>query len=608
MALLVLAFSVAASAQSVDEIKASADYLWGEGRGETNREADNEALQDLISKISLSVESDFESIDTEVQHSAHDFDSHSAVKMVLRTYSQATLQNTERLLLSDEPDARVFRYVRRSEVEKIFASRKAKLDDMLLRAAEAEAEGKLDDALRNCYWAYALLQSIPAHNTLADADGRLLINSIPDRMHAIFSGIRVASTRTDGDVVELQILYKGQPVTGLDYTYWDGMDWGMLCSARDGRGLMELRPGVKMENPRIKCEYEYVGESHIDKEIASVVEVMKGRIFKDATIFVDAKASADASPAQVPASAQSGTAAVTSQSGGAAVAAAAPRSTLTLLEGEEATPYARVMERVVNAIRTHDYASVNDCFTPDGQKIFDSLIHYGNARIMGEPDLQYFPIRTDEVVCRSLPICFSFQNNSRRFVENITFTFNGEGLIDCIAFGLDEKAADDILRHAQWGDVARKTLNEFLENYKTAYALKRWDYLNSIFDEHAVIISGKVVTRATTSTGDGQVFFANNKYVQQTRKTKDEYMRDLRRSFDSKEYINIHFGENDVVKAGAGGEVYGIQIQQDYFSNNYGDSGYLFLMVDLNNPKEPIIKVRVWNPERDPDFKGINSF
>lgn len=55
-----------------------------------------------------------------------------------------------------------------------------------------------------------------------------------------------------------------------------------------------------------------------------------------------------------------------------------------------------------------------------------------------------------------------------------------------------------------------------------------------------------------------------------------------------------------MVKAGRGGEVYGIQIKQDYYSTNYGDTGYLFLMVDLNNPDEPIIKVRTWQEEPDP--------
>ena len=29
-------------------------------------------------------------------------------------------------------------------------------------------------------------------------------------------------------------------------------------------------------------------------------------------------------------------------------------------------------------------------------------------------------------------------------------------------------------------------------------------------------------------------------------------------------------------------------------------------MVDLNNPKEPIIHVRTWQPEKDPDFGLID--
>ena len=32
------------------------------------------------------------------------------------------------------------------------------------------------------------------------------------------------------------------------------------------------------------------------------------------------------------------------------------------------------------------------------------------------------------------------------------------------------------------------------------------------------------------------------------------------------------------------------------------DKGYLFLEVDVNNPKQPIIKVRTWQPEKDPNF------
>jgi hypothetical protein len=57
-----------------------------------------------------------------------------------------------------------------------------------------------------------------------------------------------------------------------------------------------------------------------------------------------------------------------------------------------------------------------------------------------------------------------------------------------------------------------------------------------------------------------------------------------------------------VVKQGKGGELYSIQIEQDYYSSNYGDHGYLMLMDDMNDADQPLIKVRTWQPERDPKF------
>lgn len=81
-----------------------------------------------------------------------------------------------------------------------------------------------------------------------------------------------------------------------------------------------------------------------------------------------------------------------------------------------------------------------------------------------------------------------------------------------------------------------------------------------------------------------------------------EYIRNLAMCFASNEFVNIRFANNDVIKLGKGGEMYAIQISQDYYSTNYGDKGYLFLIVDINNPKQPLIKVRTWQPEKDPNF------
>lgn len=85
-------------------------------------------------------------------------------------------------------------------------------------------------------------------------------------------------------------------------------------------------------------------------------------------------------------------------------------------------------------------------------------------------------------------------------------------------------------------------------------------------------------------------------------KTKGEYMAQLEKCFASNEFVNINFADNDVQKAAFGGNTFGIQIKQDYHSEHYGDQGYLFLFVDLNEADKPVIKIRTWQPERNADI------
>lgn len=158
------------------------------------------------------------------------------------------------------------------------------------------------------------------------------------------------------------------------------------------------------------------------------------------------------------------------------------------------------------------------------------------------------------------------------------------------------------MNQTAWGDTVKNVLINFLEGYKTAYALKRYDYISSIFSDDALIITGSVLRHSVV----GERRPMDRHVVKYTRQTKQEYMKKLQYIFKSNEFINIRFADNQIRKSGVGGEVYGIQIKQDYFSSSYGDTGYLFLMVDLNNPEEPLIHVRTWQPEKDPDFGLID--
>jgi hypothetical protein len=138
----------------------------------------------------------------------------------------------------------------------------------------------------------------------------------------------------------------------------------------------------------------------------------------------------------------------------------------------------------------------------------------------------------------------------------------------------------------------------FLESYKTAYALRRLDYLDKIFSNDALIITGSVVS----SAGYGELQPKQLQHVKYTRQTKSQYLKNLQRTMMSNEYINIHFAENTVKKS-TGKEIYGIQIKQDYFSSSYGDTGYLFLLLDLEKPQQPVVKVRAWQPDLDPTIQ-----
>ena len=596
MLLLPLTSLAQTAEERAEQMKANAEYICGEGWGDTYNSADQAALADLISKISLNISNSFE-IKEEEFNTNSSFDSKTAITSVMNSYAQATLTNTFNLVISNTPQTHVLRYIRKSEVNKIFDERKEKVFDYVRSVMRAEEKAKIDDALRNYYWAFAMVRSLQYPNSVKmtiDGVQRLLVTWIPQQIEEIMSNLSTKIASKDGNEINLFIKYKGEPVTSLDYTYFDGQTWSNLYSAKDGMGIVELRPGVEINSLQLKYEYEYADQCQIDKELESVMQLFKGTSFKNASVYINNldKKSAVSSEAK-----KEFEKSVKTES-------AANLETLSKVENEK--ELAGIMTRVINAIKAKDYDSVSDCFSEDGLEMYKKLLNYGQARLLGDPQFSFYTMGK-RVVCRSIPMAFSFKNNRRKFVEDVTFTFDENKKIECVAFGLGSQAKTDIFNKGvgAWSDYAKMVIATFLENYKTAFALKRLDYLESVFDDNATIITGHIIKKAPKVAMEGESFInSNNKLIKYTRQTKSEYMRKLKMCFQSNQFINIRFADNDVVKMGAGGETYGIQIKQDYYSTNYGDHGYLFLMVDFNDPDNPSIKVRTWQPDRNPN---INS-
>lgn len=581
-----------------EAVKNNSEYVYGEGSGATVAEADREALSDLISKISTHVASGIELVETEIA-TKNDVDYDRKLQSVVNTYSQLTLNNTEKVILKNEPGAKVGRYIKRDEINKIFKAREARVKDYVASAEKAEAKGKIDVALKDYYWALTLLKTLQYPSSVKyeteDGDDVMLLTWIPHQINEIFSNISAKVINRDGDDVEVFFAYKANPVSAMDYTFFDGRDWSNIYSAKDGIGVLELAKGNQSNNYQIKVEYEYRGEAHVDRDVETVLKIIPAPSLRGSYLNIKSdynpKAAAKTLAANNKKNEPSGFSSISADS---------------FSKPTEITPPADLKEaadKVIASITSKSYAGVEGCFTSDGFDIYRRLIQYGQARIVGRPDLRFY--RTNNgIIARGVQMSFSFRSGLRKsFVEDIVFSFDKEGKIDNIAFGLGKTAEDDVLGKGVWSEQARFAILNFLENYQTAYALKRLDYIESVFDDDAIIITATVskapIRRAS---GDSRGLQIGGDIIKYNRHTKDSYLKQLAKSFASKEYINLRFANNDIRKLGKGGELYAIQISQEYYSSNYGDKGYLFLMVDINDPENPIIKVRTWQPEKDPNF------
>ena len=386
-------------------------------------------------------------------------------------------------------------------------------------------------------------------------------------MKSIFAATKVTISGTHQEdnlcTVGLDITYKDEPARNFDYTHFDGRNWSNIYSAKDGRGIIEISNLVNPDKLKIKAEYVFEGEANIDRELADVMETSDIIYMPDCNLSLE-KSKDKPSPAQINAS---------------MTADATDFMTVACLQ-----KYTGTIVEVENAIRLKNYDSIQKAFTREGYDMFRKLIQYGNARIIRKPEYNFIPFQ-DGIKCRSIPMSFSFAGNQRTFVEDVVFNINKEGLIDGLAFSLNQAAVDDIMNRTSWNNDVRKVLINFLEDYKTAYALKRYDYIKKIFSDDALIITGSVLKEKPNPIGENGITIKKG-LIKYTHQTKQEYMKRLEHIFSGSEYINLCFADNEIRKSGVGGEVYGIQIHQDYFSNNYGDTGYLFLMVDLNHPKD----------------------
>ena len=592
--------------KEAEKIKKAGTSFWAEtAECATVEEAEATAMQTLIQKIYNTCDPAMAFFDDDESHE-------NQLIKVFNTFRSSIMSASNEIILANEPGkARVFRYIKKDAFYEICDNREEMIDLYLahgLKADNAEKENaSIGDALRYYYWALILCYSHPYGSNLTfeePTSGETVV--IKDWTYE----------RIDELLKKIQFIPKPKPVMksrdGIAYelAVTDGADlipW-LKFEYNDGNGEIEtsVDSGVASVELSDKDMNEFVIHVYVEnkmeakaraKEVYTIMQILDQQIyFPSAVKTVNVRKAKEKEN-------QEALAKVELYQDSAIVAKKV--ETAKFIEENttnDRSDYLKAMKYIEKSIRNKDIYEARKYFTDDGFEMFRSLLSNGKYYILGVPEYVFMEYK-DQLICRSIPMQFNFRNNVG-FVRNVVFRFDKNTCkVNSIAFRLTEIAEIDILGKEQWKSDSRMVLINFLEDYQTAYALKRIDYLDKIFSDDALIIVGTMLKQK--QKGDNMQLSSEAR-VRYDTLSKSRFIDNLRKVFYNNEFVNIRFLDTEFTQHQSGLELYGVQLKQEYLSSTYGDVGYLFLMVDLRE-ELPVIHVRTWEPEKTENPIGFDD-
>ena len=615
--LLILLCSLTGLAQfSIESIKKNSNYYWAEGYGVTVDEANDDALGRISSQISTTITDQIEHHSNTISEGNKIIQHYSTTDIKkMATSVSSCLQNVEMRILKDEPDAIVFRYVLKSDVQKMFELRTQKIRDLVNAGNSAEKNLHLDDALRNYYWAFMLSRALPEPVLMTfegDNVKRDCKTHIPVKIRSILSNIDVffiqSSNENNRFYADLEFKYNGHDISSLQIHYFDGSSYVGPLSIRDGKAQLELQSLPSNKEISIRYEYAFREEAkNIDEELRAVFNVFRPIPIKT-TVTIPVNVNVKKQEITSKKSAKDGVSLALDtlvhevQATPTANIEKVETIQKKTIEKLDPTLYLNALTDIKSAIKSGNPEIAFKHFTPDGYEFLKTLIaNTGTVRVTNDEDIYDFIEHENQIIARFIPISIKYKKG-KAITENLTIRFNKQsGKIESLAFALTQKAEDDIFNAAsQWPEVSRFTIMQFMEDYQTAYAFKRIDYLNQIFSDEALIISGTMLKKATKADLEGRVFI-KTPYVKYKLEDKTTYIKRLGLQFKQREYINLKFEDNrtkairnTMIPAGT---AFAIEIKQNYRSPVYSDKGYLTLLLDVSK-RPAIIHARLWQPNK----------
>lgn len=587
-------FTMYSHAQSIDEIKKNSNYIWGEGNGTTMSDAEGEALRQMSVQISVSVYNssyDEESNDNSVQ------------KAVLQSVSSAKFTNVQMRVLEEEPNAKVFCFMSRSEVKKMFEKRANHIVNMVDAGKTAESRMMIDEALRNYYWALVLAKTTPEPVEIEFNDKKGEATSLlPIKIKSVLAMINASVDEIqDGKNLILGFTYNGKPVSSLNFKYNDGQSIVGPIVARDGIG--EASMASIPADGKLHLTYELRFRNEVDPTDSDIAGAFNAGILPNinSSVAIAIKNNSK-KKAAAPALAS------------AEILAAQPtndKRSIAMQNADNTDDLQQAVLAVEAAISSNNPKSAFNYFTPEGYTLFANLMaKNGKVTLVGKAQSHNFIIADGYIIGRATNIKRQFRNG-KAFMEKLVYRFNPESRkIESVAFALTQRAENDIMNAAaSWPEVSRWAILNFMEDYQTAFALKRTDYINSIFSDDALIITGTILKKLNNAERafdrSKSLDLGGPKDIAYSQLSKTDYIDRLRKIFSTREYVHLQFEDNvtrmidlPAINGINKGAAFGIEIKQRYESTGYSDDGYLTMVFDTRG-KLPIIHVRLWQPDKN---------
>ena len=217
--------------------------------------------------------------------------------------------------------------------------------------------------------------------------------------------------------------------------------------------------------------------------------------------------------------------------------------------------------------------------------------------------------KRNEWQVRNIPLLMKPTDNSAKkdtwkVYQTGVITLDNTGRITNFHLALDAELYISVMSQAKAVDdfMRRQLILEYVERFRNAYNLKDMDFLQQIYSDDALIITGKVITQVKKD--DVKMVDVDNQKIVYSKQNKKEYLGKLAEVFKNNNRINVTFDNIEVARHPAKENFYGVTLKQGWKADKYSDVGYLFLLWDFTNEDAPQIHVRTWQPT-EINFKPV---